>query len=114
MRSRRSRPLRRSPSRWPCSRMANRRWRGGRRNCCGHRRSYLQSGCGVLEGAMRRASLVLLALLLLVESKPALAQTYPERPITVIVPYGAGGPLDTLMRIIGERMREALGQTIVI
>jgi tripartite-type tricarboxylate transporter receptor subunit TctC len=63
---------------------------------------------------MRRASQVLLALLLLAGPKPALAQTYPERPITVIVPYGAGGPLDTLMRIIGERMRVALGQTIVI
>jgi tripartite-type tricarboxylate transporter receptor subunit TctC len=49
-----------------------------------------------------------------VEPKPVLAQTYPERPITFIVPYGAGGPLDTLSRIVTERMRVALGQTIVI
>lgn len=63
---------------------------------------------------MRRASLVLLALLLLTGPKPALAQAYPERPITFIVPYGAGGPLDTLTRIVADRMRVALGQTIVI
>jgi tripartite-type tricarboxylate transporter receptor subunit TctC len=42
------------------------------------------------------------------------AQTYPDRPITFIVPYGAGGPLDTVARIIAERMRLDLGQAIII
>jgi tripartite-type tricarboxylate transporter receptor subunit TctC len=41
-------------------------------------------------------------------------QPYPTRPITVIVPYGAGGPLDTLIRIVSERMRVLLGQPILI
>ncbi len=42
------------------------------------------------------------------------AQRYPTRPITLIVPYGAGGPLDTLTRIVSERMRVSLGQPILI
>jgi tripartite-type tricarboxylate transporter receptor subunit TctC len=41
-------------------------------------------------------------------------QPYPSRPVTLIVPYGAGGPLDTLTRIVAERMRLSLGQPIVI
>jgi tripartite-type tricarboxylate transporter receptor subunit TctC len=41
-------------------------------------------------------------------------QPYPSRPVTLIVPYGAGGPLDTLTRIVGERMRVSLGQPILI
>ena len=44
----------------------------------------------------------------------AVAQDYPSRPITMIVPFAAGGPTDTLGRILGERMRVALGQTIII
>ena len=42
------------------------------------------------------------------------AQTYPARPITIIVPYPAGGPTDTIARLIGERIRASLGQTIVV
>ena len=44
----------------------------------------------------------------------SLAQPYPTRTVTLIVPYGAGGPLDTLTRIVSERMRVSLGQPIVI
>jgi tripartite-type tricarboxylate transporter receptor subunit TctC len=44
----------------------------------------------------------------------ALAETYPSRPITMVVPFAAGGPTDTLARIVGERMRQALGQTIIV
>ena len=47
-------------------------------------------------------------------SQVARAQTYPARPITVIVPYAAGGPADALARILGERMRATLGQSILI
>jgi tripartite-type tricarboxylate transporter receptor subunit TctC len=47
-------------------------------------------------------------------SKMASAQPYPSRPITVIVPSGAGGPQDVLARIVIERMRGLLGQTLVI
>ena len=42
------------------------------------------------------------------------AQTYPSRPITLIVPSAAGGPSDTLTRILTERMRSSLGQPIII
>jgi tripartite-type tricarboxylate transporter receptor subunit TctC len=44
----------------------------------------------------------------------ALAQPYPARPITMVVPFAAGGPTDTVARILGERMGRALGQTIVV
>ena len=44
----------------------------------------------------------------------ALAQDYPSHPITMVVPFPAGGPTDTLGRILSERMRVALGQPIVI
>jgi tripartite-type tricarboxylate transporter receptor subunit TctC len=42
------------------------------------------------------------------------AQTYPARPITMVVPFAAGGPVDTVARILSERMRLPLGQTIVV
>ena len=35
---------------------------------------------------------------------PAFSQTYPTRPITMIVPFAVGGPTDTIARIVGERM----------
>jgi len=38
----------------------------------------------------------------------ARAQTYPTRPITMVVPYAAGGPTDTIARILTERMRVSL------
>jgi tripartite-type tricarboxylate transporter receptor subunit TctC len=44
----------------------------------------------------------------------AAAQNYPSRPITIVVPYSAGGPTDTIARIMAERMRGPLGQTIVV
>jgi len=44
----------------------------------------------------------------------SLAQPYPTHAVTLMVPYGAGGPLDTLTRIVSDRMRVSLGQPIVI
>ena len=58
------------------------------------------------------AKLALAALLAL--AAPAAAETYPDRPITMIVPYAAGGSSDILARLIGERMAKALGQQIVV
>jgi tripartite-type tricarboxylate transporter receptor subunit TctC len=49
-----------------------------------------------------------------VVSRIARAQTYPSRPLTMIVPYPAGGPTDTIARLLGERMRASLGQPIII
>ena len=45
---------------------------------------------------------------------PASAQTYPSKPITMIVPFAAGGATDVLARFLGERMRAILGQTVVV
>jgi tripartite-type tricarboxylate transporter receptor subunit TctC len=47
-------------------------------------------------------------------SRAARAQTYPARPITIVVPYPAGGPSDTVIRIISEKLKASLGQSIVI
>ena len=47
-------------------------------------------------------------------SAEAAAQTYPTRPITMVVPFAAGGPTDTITRIVAERMRASLGQTVII
>jgi tripartite-type tricarboxylate transporter receptor subunit TctC len=44
----------------------------------------------------------------------ASAQTYPSRPITMVVPFAAGGPTDTIARILAEGMRQSLGQTVII
>jgi tripartite-type tricarboxylate transporter receptor subunit TctC len=61
---------------------------------------------------MRRAAIGgLLALAAL--SAPAAAQ-YPNKPITVIVPFAAGGPTDVVTRIVGEHMSRTLGQTILV
>ncbi|MFM8680866.1 MAG: tripartite tricarboxylate transporter substrate-binding protein [Alphaproteobacteria bacterium] len=62
---------------------------------------------------MRRilaASLVLLAAL----AGEARAQAYPNKPITMIVPFAAGGPTDVIARIVGEHMARTLGQQVVI
>jgi tripartite-type tricarboxylate transporter receptor subunit TctC len=44
----------------------------------------------------------------------ARADDYPSRPITIIVPFAAGGPSDAMARVLAERMRTALGQPLVI
>lgn len=43
-----------------------------------------------------------------------LAQTWPTRPVTMVVPYPAGGPLDTVARILSSRMSDLLGQPIIV
>jgi len=47
-------------------------------------------------------------------SRLAKAQAYPTRPITMIVPFPAGGPTDAVGRVVAERMRRLLGQTVII
>jgi len=62
---------------------------------------------------MRRMVLAALTALL-AWGGAARAENYPSRPITVIVPFAAGGPSDAMMRILGERMKTTLGQAILI
>ena len=45
---------------------------------------------------------------------PAFAEVYPARPITIVVPFPAGGPTDTVGRILAERMRASLGKPLTI
>jgi tripartite-type tricarboxylate transporter receptor subunit TctC len=47
-------------------------------------------------------------------SRIARAETYPSRPITMIVPFAAGGGTDVLARILADRMREPLGQPVIV
>jgi tripartite-type tricarboxylate transporter receptor subunit TctC len=61
--------------------------------------------------ALRLSALGLAAAVLL--PAPALA-AYPERPITMIVPFAAGGPTDVVARIVAESMSRALGQQVII
>ena len=46
--------------------------------------------------------------------EPATAEDYPSHPITMVLPFSAGGPTDTLARIIGARMQVLLGQPVII
>ena len=47
-------------------------------------------------------------------SRSARAQSYPSRPITMVVPFAPGGPADVVGRVVAERMRGSLGQPIII
>jgi tripartite-type tricarboxylate transporter receptor subunit TctC len=42
------------------------------------------------------------------------AQVWPTRPVTLVVPFGAGGPIDVVARIIGPRLSEVLGQQVIV
>jgi tripartite-type tricarboxylate transporter receptor subunit TctC len=59
---------------------------------------HLATGAAILPAATRVAN----------------AQTFPTRPVTIIVPFPAGGPADVIARIIGDRMRTSLGQPVII
>lgn len=64
-----------------------------------------------VSGWRSRAVAVALALVL---SIPAAAQNYPTRPITIVVAFPAGGYADSFARILGDRLAERLGQSVVI
>ena len=54
------------------------------------------------------------ALAALVACTTAFAQDYPSRTITMVAPFPAGGPTDTVARLLGQSMGKALGQTVII
>jgi tripartite-type tricarboxylate transporter receptor subunit TctC len=66
--------------------------------------SFRSRALCVLAGA---AALALAAM-------PAAAQNYPAKSITMIVPFAAGGPTDTVARLLGQSMGKTLGQTIIV
>jgi tripartite-type tricarboxylate transporter receptor subunit TctC len=51
---------------------------------------------------------------LLAATLQAAAQTFPSRPLTMIIPFAAGGPTDVLGRVVAQRMSELLGQQVVV
>jgi tripartite-type tricarboxylate transporter receptor subunit TctC len=60
------------------------------------------------------AGLLAATVMLAAGSVPGAAQDYPNRPVTVIVPFAAGGPTDVIARIVTDNMSRTLGQTFVI
>jgi putative tricarboxylic transport membrane protein len=65
---------------------------------------------------MRSCASIVIAVGLLMAPGPSASaqQSYPTRPITVVVPFAAGGPTDVLTRILGQHMSHTLGQQIVV
>ena len=64
----------------------------------------------VMIGSGTLATLVTLVAL----STPAGAQTFPSRPIRIIVPFPPGGSADLIARAVGQKMTESLGQPVVV
>lgn len=64
----------------------------------------------------RRNHILLLgvAALSLAATLPALAQTYPDKPVKIIVAVAAGGPMDTMARAVAQQMQAKLGQPVVV
>src|SRR5262245_24003728 len=64
--------------------------------------------------ALPRRTLLAGLVLALALPDAAHAQDWPSRPITMVVAYAAGGPVDTIARLFGQRLSEVLGQQVVI
>src|SRR6185437_16954083 len=60
---------------------------------------------------MRRFVLVIFALLI---AAPAFAQSYPDRPVRIIVPTPAGGPVDVMARLLAGALPASLGQNVFV
>ena len=65
-------------------------------------------------GRVSRHALAQVFLAALLASPFAAAQTFPTHAISIVVPFSAGGPTDTIARILAERMTRALGQSVVV
>jgi tripartite-type tricarboxylate transporter receptor subunit TctC len=66
------------------------------------------------ERLMRRLIVALTLVLAALGPGPAGAQSYPTKPIRVIVPFAAGGAVDVLARLVGAKMSESIGQPVII
>ncbi len=80
-------------------------------------RQHFTGGAGPPSLAVMRKPIIALCAVLAclgLWPRAGAAQPYPSRPITIVVPLAAGGPIDTMARIIAEPLRAALGQPIII
>jgi tripartite-type tricarboxylate transporter receptor subunit TctC len=66
--------------------------------------------------AMRvyRIMVAALAFLTVIAARPAAAQSYPDKPIKIVVAVAAGGPMDTMARAVAQQMQARLGQSVVV
>ena len=62
----------------------------------------------------RRDFVTLLGSVVVAKPLDAVAQNYPSRVVTIVVPYPAGGPTDTIARILADGMQGSLGQSVII
>src|SRR6185295_15717837 len=93
------------------------RWAADSRACLPYSpglRTTMIRGNAIMLPRRRFLSLAAGAVAAPAVSRIARAQAYPSRPITMVVPYGGGGPADGVARPLAERMAAALGQPIVI
>jgi tripartite-type tricarboxylate transporter receptor subunit TctC len=67
-----------------------------------------------LEETMRNRTALLLFCFILLPFEPATAQSWPTRPVQIVVSSGAGGTADIVARMIGEKLAPALGQPVVV
>ena len=62
----------------------------------------------------RIPALAALAAVLALAGAPAHSQQFPAKPVTIVVPFAAGGPTDTVARTVGQAMEKALGQSVFV
>ena len=68
----------------------------------------------MIPKSFRSATTALVGALSLAAAGPALAQAYPDRPVTLVVPFAAGGPTDVVARMMSVPMAKSLGQQVVV
>src|SRR5215510_4858548 len=75
-------------------------------------RRHRHEGTNMISKRMCLAALAAAAVLS--AAIPAVAQSYPDRPIKLIVPFAPGGPMDTMARFVGQQLHAGLGQPVVV
>ena len=67
-----------------------------------------------MRPAFIRHLLLVVGVMQILAALPALAQTWPTKPVKIIVPFAAGGPADVYARFLSQRLQDALGQNFVV